>query len=54
MKQRVGSLLKLPYLANNRAKHRLFGVNHGGQFGSELVVKAVRKDFPPLMNEKYR
>jgi 2-polyprenyl-3-methyl-5-hydroxy-6-metoxy-1,4-benzoquinol methylase len=53
-KQRFGALLRWPYLANSRAKHRLFGVNHGRQFGSELVVKAIRKDFPPLMNESYR
>jgi 2-polyprenyl-3-methyl-5-hydroxy-6-metoxy-1,4-benzoquinol methylase len=53
-KQRLGSLIRWPYLANSRAKHRLFGVNRGGQFGSELIVKATRKGFPPLMNEKYR
>lgn len=54
VKQRAGALLRWPYLANSRARHRLFGVNHGGQFSSELIVKATRKDFPPLMSEKYR
>jgi 2-polyprenyl-3-methyl-5-hydroxy-6-metoxy-1,4-benzoquinol methylase len=53
-KRRFGTLLRWPYLAHSRAKHRLFGVNQGGQFGSELIVKATRKSFPPLMNEKYR
>ncbi len=53
-KQKVGALLRWPYLANSRTRHRLFGVNHGGQFGNELIVKATRKDFPPLLSEDYR
>lgn len=53
-RQRIGTLARWPYLASSRAKHRFFGVNHGGQFGTELVVKAKRGDFPPLMSEKYR
>jgi 2-polyprenyl-3-methyl-5-hydroxy-6-metoxy-1,4-benzoquinol methylase len=53
-KQRIGTLLRWPYLAGSRARHRLFGVNQGGQFGPELVVKAVRRNFPPLMSDKYR
>lgn len=54
LKQRVGGWLRWPYVANSRAKHRLFGVNQGGQYGTELVVKATRKNFSPLMNERYR
>jgi 2-polyprenyl-3-methyl-5-hydroxy-6-metoxy-1,4-benzoquinol methylase len=54
VKQRVGALLRWPYLANSRARHRLFGVNHGGHFDTELIVKATRKEFPPLMSEQYR
>ena len=54
LKQRLGGLIRWPYIANSRAKHRLFGVNEGGQYGAELVVKAVRREFSPLMNEKYR
>lgn len=53
-KQRIGSFLRWPYLCSNQVKHRLFGVNKGGQFGSELVVRAVRKNFQPLMNERFR
>ena len=54
LKQRVGGWLRWPYVANSRAKHRLFGVNEGGQYGTELIMKATRKNFSPLMNERYR
>jgi SAM-dependent methyltransferase len=45
VKQRVGALLRWPYLANSRARHRLFGVNHGGQFSTELIVKPRARTF---------
>jgi 2-polyprenyl-3-methyl-5-hydroxy-6-metoxy-1,4-benzoquinol methylase len=54
MKQRVGAFLRWPFLQENRLRHRLFGVNFGGQFGSELVVSAHRGDSPPLYSTKYR
>lgn len=53
-RQRLGRVARWPYLASSRTKHRFFGVNHGGQFGTELVVKATRRDFLPLMSEQYR
>jgi len=50
-KQRLGSLLRRPLLAQNKLRHRLFGVNQGGQFGPELIVAARRK---PLFDPKYK
>lgn len=43
-----------PFLKENQIKHRLFGVNVGGQFGEELVVTARRGGVPPLFDPKYR
>ncbi|MBZ5705071.1 MAG: class I SAM-dependent methyltransferase [Acidobacteriia bacterium] len=54
LKQRVGIILRWPFLKENQIKHRLFGVNVGGQFGDELVVTARRGDVPPLFDPKYR
>jgi 2-polyprenyl-3-methyl-5-hydroxy-6-metoxy-1,4-benzoquinol methylase len=53
-KQRVGRAVSWLFLQENRIKHRLFGVNAGGQFGAELVVTAERGDLPPLFDSKYR
>ena len=54
VRQRVGALLRWPYLQENRVRHRLFGVNFGGQFGTELVVTARRGDLRPLFSTKYK
>ena len=54
LRQRLGALLRWPILAQSRLRHRLFGVNVGGQFGTELVVTAQRGDAQPLFDPKYR
>lgn len=53
-KHRLGSILRWPFLAENRLRHRLFGVNQGGQFGAELIVTARRRDMEPFFDPKYR
>lgn len=54
LKQHVGGLIRWPFLLGNRIRHRLFGVNLGGQFGAELVVTAKRNSWPPFFDPKYR
>jgi SAM-dependent methyltransferase len=54
LRQRIGSLVRWPYIQGNRIRHRLFGVNVGGQFGSELIVSGVRGDFEALYDKTYR
>jgi 2-polyprenyl-3-methyl-5-hydroxy-6-metoxy-1,4-benzoquinol methylase len=54
VRQRVGALLRWPFLQESRLRHRLFGVNVGGQFGTELVVTARRGDLPTLFSTKYK
>jgi 2-polyprenyl-3-methyl-5-hydroxy-6-metoxy-1,4-benzoquinol methylase len=54
LRQHLGALMRWPYIQQSRIRHRLFGVNVGGYFGSELIATAKRGDFPPLFNEKYR
>ena len=54
LRQRVGSLLCWPFLQQNTLRHRLFGVNVGGQFGTELIVTARRGNLEPLFSTKYR
>lgn len=53
-KQRVGDLLRWPFLREQRLRHRLFGVNSGGQFGVELVVMGKRGDWPPYFDPRYK
>jgi len=53
-KQRLGRILRWPFLKENQLKHRLFGVNSGGQFDSELVVTGKRGDAPALFDPRYR
>ena len=53
-KQKLGSLARFPYLVRSRVRNRLFGVNVGGKFGTELVVTAKRGDVPPFFDERYR
>ena len=50
----VGKIARDVFLAESRVRHRLFGVNSGGQFGSELIATARRGDFPPFFHERYR
>jgi len=54
VKQRVGALLRRPYLQEGRLRHRLFGVNTGGKFGAELIVSARRGGLPPLFSTEYK
>jgi len=54
VRQRIGALLRWPYLQRNRLRHRLFGVNTGGQFGPELMLSARRGDLPPLFSSTYK
>ncbi len=54
VRQRLGALIRWPYLQENRVRHRLFGVNFGGQFGAELMVSARRGELPPLFSTKYK
>ena len=54
VRQRIGALFRWPYLQESRVRHRLFGVNFGGQFGAELVVTARRGALSPLFSAKYR
>ncbi|HVO80449.1 MAG TPA: methyltransferase domain-containing protein [Terriglobales bacterium] len=54
LRQRLGSLLRWPFLQESRLRHRLFGVNVGGRFDSELIVSARRGELQPLFSAKYR
>ena len=53
-KQLVGQLLRWPFVKWSAVRHRLFGVNRGGQFGAELVITAKRGDLPPMFDPRYR
>jgi 2-polyprenyl-3-methyl-5-hydroxy-6-metoxy-1,4-benzoquinol methylase len=54
LRQHFGNLLRWPYTQERRIRNRLFGVNYGGQFGSELIVTGRRGAFPCLFDQKYR
>ena len=54
LKQRLGSLLRRPLLAQDKLRYRLFGVNQGGQFRTELIVTARRDDMKPPFDPKYK
>src|SRR5580704_14974526 len=54
VRQRVGAFLRWPCLQENRLRDRLFGVNSGGQFGTDLIVSARRGDLAPLFSTKYK
>jgi 2-polyprenyl-3-methyl-5-hydroxy-6-metoxy-1,4-benzoquinol methylase len=54
LKQRVGGFLRWPFTKESQIRHRLFGVNQYGHFGSELIVTARRGNFPPFFDTKYR
>jgi 2-polyprenyl-3-methyl-5-hydroxy-6-metoxy-1,4-benzoquinol methylase len=53
LKQRLGDLLRWPILQQSNVRHRLFGVNYGGQFGAELIATAKRGDWPPFFDRRY-
>ena len=54
LKQRAGNLARAFFLEESKIRHRLFGVNHGGIFDSELVVTGKRGNSRPLFDPKYR
>lgn len=54
LKQLAGELLRWPILRWNATKHRLFGVNEGAQWGTELVVSARRGALPSLLDDRCR
>jgi len=54
LRQRVGLAMRKIFVVVNKAQHRLFGVNYGGVFSSELVATARRGDRPPLLDERCR
>jgi 2-polyprenyl-3-methyl-5-hydroxy-6-metoxy-1,4-benzoquinol methylase len=53
LKQRLGEVLRWPILQQSQLRHRLFGVNYGGQFGGELIAIAKRGDWPPYFDRRY-
>jgi hypothetical protein len=54
LKQGLGNLLRWPILQQSKLRHRLFGVNHGGQFGAELIVTGKRGAWPPYFDRRYQ
>lgn len=54
LKQRAGDLLRWPILKQSQFRHRLFGVNQGGQFGSELIVSGKRGAWPPYFDLRFK
>jgi 2-polyprenyl-3-methyl-5-hydroxy-6-metoxy-1,4-benzoquinol methylase len=54
LRRQLGQILRWPYIQESRIRHRLFGVNVGGRFGSELIATGSRGDFPAFFDEKYR
>ncbi len=54
LKQRAGSLLRWPILKQSRLRHRLFGVNQGGQFDAELIVAGKRGSWPPYFDRRFQ
>jgi hypothetical protein len=54
LKQRLGQMLRWPFLQQSQMRHRLFGVNQGGQFGAELVVTGKRGSWPPYFDPRFK
>ena len=54
LKQHLGRILRWPFLQESRVRHRLFGVNRGGQFGAELIVTGERGQWAPFFDPRYR
>jgi 2-polyprenyl-3-methyl-5-hydroxy-6-metoxy-1,4-benzoquinol methylase len=53
-KQKLGRLVRWPFLKQSKIRHRLFGVNEHGHFDSELIATARRGAFPPFFDLRYR
>jgi 2-polyprenyl-3-methyl-5-hydroxy-6-metoxy-1,4-benzoquinol methylase len=53
-KQRMGAFFRWPFLQERRLRNRLFGVNVGGHFESELMMTARRGAMPPLFSSQYK
>ena len=43
-KNRLGEMIKMPFLYYKKIENRLFGVNTGGNFGSELIMSGTKRD----------
>src|SRR6266852_7782219 len=54
LKQRLGQLIRWPFLKESQIRDRLFGDNEDGHFDSELIVTGRRGNFPPFFDPKYR
>jgi len=54
IKQVIGKIARVGLEKWMAVKNRLAGVNMGGQYGGELIIKGKRGNRPPLFNEKYR
>ena len=54
LKQRLGKVIRWPFLKESQVRHRLFGVNEHGHFDSELIVTGRRGTFSPFFDFKYR
>jgi 2-polyprenyl-3-methyl-5-hydroxy-6-metoxy-1,4-benzoquinol methylase len=54
LKQRLGQMLRWPFLQQSQMRHRLFGVNQGGHFGAELVVTGKRGSWPPYFDRRFK
>jgi hypothetical protein len=54
LKQRAGALLHWPILKQSQLRHRLFGVNQGGQYGSELIVSGKRGVWAPYFDRRFK
>lgn len=54
LKQRVGQLMRWPFLKESRIRHRLFGVSMHELYDAELIVTARRGQYPPLFDPKFR
>ena len=49
LKQALGALARFSFIRWNALKHRLFGVNQGGQFDTELILSARRLQRPTIV-----
>ena len=54
LKQFIGKSIRQPFLYYMKIRNRLFGVNHFGNYGSELTVTAQKKNYPEFFNEKFK
>jgi len=54
IKQLCGAVIRKPFLYMNWLKHRLFGVNAGRVYGTDLVAVGYRRCKPALFSDKYK